>query len=464
MSDWQQASNYYEQLLEMSKLGTVTTAQYRMAKLGYCQCLIKLHRYSRVNTHLKDMYFMKGMKSTSADLWLMYVQARRKIGDYKSAKVCLQKAIELEPNNPDVEREIKVITLKDERKQIKEHINFNINASSLEDQRPWYNILSIDGGGIRGMIPAIWLMELERKINQPISSIFHVIAGTSTGAIIAAGLSTPLFAKPGNPPYQAFNLVQLYRTKGKEVFSKSQSTWDALKANYLQAPQYLNDGKQNIFEKYFGTLKLSDTFTELVVPAVKAESSVTDVFSRQGAKKDLSRNFLLRDVLMCTTAAPTFFPAYSFNGTAYVDGGVHANNPAMIAYSHAMKIYRETISTNRIRLLSLGTGDYVPDPLHPTAGRDLLFWYRNRETVLKTLLDGPQNNIDMQLADIIGDNYYRWQVWLENPIRLDDIHPDTIERLADLAYEQLEEMEAYDSSQRLGCLVEKLRDPKEPHT
>jgi hypothetical protein len=129
-----------------------------------------------------------------------------------------------------------------------------------------------------------------------------------------------------------------------------------------------------------------------------------------------------------------------------------------------MKIYRETISTNRIRLLSLGTGDYVPDPLHPTAGRDLLFWYRNRETVLKTLLDGPQNNIDMQLADIIGDNYYRWQVWLENPIRLDDIHSDTIERLADLAYEQLEEMEAYDSSQRLGCLVEKLRDPKEPHT
>jgi patatin-like phospholipase/acyl hydrolase len=55
---------------------------------------------------------------------------------------------------------------------------------------------------------------------------------------------------------------------------------------------------------------------------------------------------------MCTTAAPTFFPQYSFNDTAYVDGGVHANNPAMIAYSHATKIYRQTINNNRVRLLS----------------------------------------------------------------------------------------------------------------
>ncbi|CAF3508424.1 unnamed protein product [Rotaria sp. Silwood1] len=167
---------------------------------------------------------------------------------------------------------------------------------------------------------------------------------------------------------------------------------------------------------------------------------------------------------MCTTAAPTYFPAYSFNNTVYVDGGVQANNPAMIAYSHALRINRSSTDKSRIRLLSLGTGDYVPDPLHPTANRDLLFWYRNRQTVLKVVTDVPQSNIDMQLGDIIGDEYYRWQVWLANPIQLDDIQPPTIDRLIDLAHEQLEEMEAYDNSQRLGCLIEKLRSPEETFT
>jgi predicted patatin/cPLA2 family phospholipase len=461
LSDWQQAANYYEQLLEMSASGTVTMDQHKMAKLGYCRCLIKLHRYSRVNTHLKDMYFIKGMKSTSADLWLLYEQARRKAGDYDSAKLWIQKAVALDPNNPNVQREQKVINLRDERKKITEHIKFNTRASSLDDQRPWYNILSIDGGGIRGVIPAIWLMELERQIKQPISSTFHVIAGTSTGAIIAAGLSAPFRAEPGNVPYQAYNLVNLYRTKAHKVFTRDSSRWAALKANYFQSPQYLDDGKLKLFQKFFGTLKLSNTLTELVVPAVKAESNVTDTFTTHRAKRDSSKNFLLRDVLMCTTAAPTFFPPYSIDNTTYVDGGVQANNPAMIAYSHAIKINQPNLDKNRIRLVSLGTGDYVPDPLHPTAGRDLLFWFRNRETVLKVLMDGPQNNIDMQLADIIGENYYRWQVWLENPIQLDDIQPASIERLIDLAYEQLEEMEAYDNSQRLGCLVDKLRSPYE---
>jgi hypothetical protein len=161
------------------------------------------------------------MKWTSADLWLTYVQARRKVGDYNAAKLCIQKAIALEPSNPNIKREQKILDLRDKRQPIKEHIKFNTHASTLEDQKTWCNILSIDGGGIRGIIPAVWLMELERQIKQPISSMFHVVAGTSTGAIIAAALCSHYFAKPGNPPYQAYNLVKLYQTKGHEVFTKT---------------------------------------------------------------------------------------------------------------------------------------------------------------------------------------------------------------------------------------------------
>ena len=116
-----------------------------------------------------------------------------------------------------------------------------------------------------------------------------------------------------------------------------------------------------------------------------------------------------------------------------------------------LKIYRNC-DRKRIRLLSLGTGDFVLDPLNPDATRNLLFWARNNQSVIKVLMDGPQNNIDLHLNSTLGDNYYRWQVWLEDPIELDDIADASINRLIDLAHGYLEEMEAYDNRQRLGRL------------
>ncbi|CAF4616754.1 unnamed protein product [Rotaria sp. Silwood1] len=201
---------------------------------------------------------------------------------------------------------------------------------------------------------------------------------------------------------------------------------------------------------------LSDAKSELVIPAVKSGGSVTDIFTRFNSHQDSTKNFCLTDILMCTTAAPTYFPAYQFNSSVYVDGGVQANIPAMIAYDHASKSYPH-YDRNRVRLLSLGTGDYVPDPLNLNANRNLLFWARNHQSVFKILMDGPQNNIDLHLNSVLGDNYYRWQIWLENPIDLDDIQDKSINRLIDLAHGHLEEMEAYDNRHRLGCLIEKFR-------
>ncbi|CAF3570318.1 unnamed protein product [Rotaria sp. Silwood1] len=288
----------------------------------------------------------------------------------------------------DIEREEKTIKKKYKRINITEPLDFNSYSSNLDEKQQWCNILSIDGGDIRGSIPAIWLMELERQIRRPISSIFDVIAGTST--------------------------------------------------------------------EYFGSATLSDAKSELVIPAVKSGGSVTDIFTRFNSHQDSTKNFCLTDILMCTTAAPTYFPAYQFNSSVYVDGGVQANIPAMIAYDHASKSYPH-YDRNRVRLLSLGTGDYVPDPLNLNANRNLLFWARNHQSVFKILMDGPQNNIDLHLNSVLGDNYYRWQIWLENPIDLDDIQDKSINRLIDLAHGHLEEMEAYDNRHRLGCLIEKFR-------
>jgi patatin-like phospholipase/acyl hydrolase len=161
---------------------------------------------------------------------------------------------------------------------------------------------------------------------------------------------------------------------------------------------------------------------------------------------------------MCTTAAPTYFPPYKLENSAFVDGGVQANNPALIAYAEAC---RNRINRDNIFILSLGTGDYVPDPLHPNANRNLLFWLAHKESVLKVIFDGPQNNIDSQLHNMLGDEKYnRWQVWLEEPIALDDIKKETLNNLMELARAYFEEMDASDSNTRLGKLIERLKDSR----
>jgi predicted acylesterase/phospholipase RssA len=430
---------------------SVTQECLDLAELGYCKCLLKQHRYSRINERLSKRH-----RISSAELWLIYAQAQRNIGDYGGAKFGVQKAMKLEPLNIDIQREEKAIKMKQERIKVYEPLDFSSCSSIRNGEQPFYNILSIDGGGIRGIIPAIWLMLLERKIKAPISSIFHVVAGTSTGAIIGAGLTIPSSDNPSKPRYQACDLVQLYRTKAEKVFTKNSGFLNQIRTSILMQPKYLAEGRNMLFYEYFGGSRLSDTLSELVVPAVKSSSNATDIFTRQGSRQDLTKNVLLTKILMCTTAAPTYFPPYRFEDTAYIDGGVQANNPAMLAYDHTKKIYRNC-NGNRIRLLSLGTGDYVPDPLNPDSSRNLLFWARNNQSVLKVLMDGPQNNIDLHLNNILNDNYYRWQIWLENPIELDDIRDTSINKLIDLAHGHLEEMEAYDNRHRLGRLIEDLQ-------
>ncbi|CAF1365336.1 unnamed protein product [Didymodactylos carnosus] len=164
--------------------------------------------------------------------------------------------------------------------------------------------------------------------------------------------------------------------------SKILSQNNPQRAKVLQHTTSMDEGRQTLFDEYFGISKLSNAISELI-PAVKSEGNVTDIFTRQASQRDSAKDSLLTDILMCTTAAPTYFPGYRLKNSVYVDGGVQANNPAMIAYNHTLNLYPNCDRTAFIRLLSLGTGDYVPDPLHPDASRNLLFWARNHQSVIK---------------------------------------------------------------------------------
>ncbi|HEY9608907.1 patatin-like phospholipase family protein, partial [Allocoleopsis sp.] len=113
-----------------------------------------------------------------------------------------------------------------------------------------FKILSIDGGGIRGIVPAKILAEIEKQTKKPISSLFDLIAGTSTGGILAAGLTLP---KPNTkePKYTAEDLIKIYRERGGEIFYEP-FLEKIMKLDDISRPKYSSDGRDKVLKEFFG--------------------------------------------------------------------------------------------------------------------------------------------------------------------------------------------------------------------
>src|SRR6267143_695583 len=130
------------------------------------------------------------------------------------------------------------------------------------------SVLSIDGGGIRGMIPAAFLNRLEQRTGHRVSELFDYVAGTSTGGILALGLGAN---RPGcNSPYTAEQLVRLYKTEGGRIFSRSLLHF-ARALDNLNGPRFPEYGIDEVLKRYFGDTRLKDARTNVVVSAYAIE-------------------------------------------------------------------------------------------------------------------------------------------------------------------------------------------------
>ncbi|PKY50148.1 FabD/lysophospholipase-like protein [Rhizophagus irregularis] len=142
---------------------------------------------------------------------------------------------------------------------------------------------------------------------------------------------------------------------------------------------------------------------------------------------------------MATTAAPTLFPPYKIKDRGiFLDGALHLNNPTIAAYEKAIQY---NAAKEKISVLSLGTGSYVPDPLNPDLYRGSLFWARNLH---KVILPQQEGNADSLMYSLLGNRYQRWQVWLEEPIELDDC--ESISYLLELGHQYIEELDSSDDN------------------
>jgi hypothetical protein len=424
-------------------------------QLGYARCTLMLNQYKKTLAYLEK--YEKSLKNKAEYHYLVAV-ANRKLNRYSEATFAIQEALKLKPDCQASNQEayiIRKVCAETTEQRVQSYKEKEFDYTKRPNKEPkMFNIYANDGGGYRGLFSAVMLSELEWKTNYPMAYMFDMLAGTSTGGIIAAGLSLPNPANPLIPAYRAADLLELYTTQAVKIFSAQGRSKFASQFTFggLAESKYTAQGKQAVFSQYFGETKLSEALTELVIPAVhNKKTHGTHLFTH----KDTHYQFY--DALMATTAAPTYFPPYRLGNSIFVDGGVQANNPSQAAYSEAL---HAGIAQENIFLLSLGTGDYVPDPLNPDSHRDLLFYGKNKDQVLKIIFDGPQNNQDVHMSTMLGKNYQRWQMWFDEPIGLDDILPETTAQLIDCGRACFEEMEAADNDQRLGLLLERLTHDK----
>lgn len=165
---------------------------------------------------------------------------------------------------------------------------------------------------------------------------------------------------PGNnkkPKFSASDILQIYLEKSSLIFSNKKSYFRSLFGS-----KYTDFNKSLLLDHFeFSDFKLSDTLNDLVVPAIKIlEVNKTFTFSSYDARKNQSKNFNIYDVLMSTTAAPTYFPAYEIPGHgSFIDGGLSSNDPSKLAYSEAYRY--KSIKDTDLFVLSLGTGSYIPE-------------------------------------------------------------------------------------------------------
>jgi uncharacterized protein len=233
--------------------------------------------------------------------------------------------------------------------------------------RTKYSLLAIDGGGIRGVIPARVLKHIEDCTKRRICELFDMVAGTSTGGILALGVS-----KPGvdgkTPQFSAEDLLGLYVDHGREIFASS--LWRKLGTGFgLLDDRYSTAPLEGLMRQRFGETQLSEALTDVVIPTYDVSRPGPFFFKREYAE-DPVYDVKMWEAARATSAAPTYFEPACMRAFdeddrdhALVDGGVFANNPAVAAYSDAIR--KGWGDDKEIYVVSIGTGEPVGDPKHP---------------------------------------------------------------------------------------------------
>lgn len=330
-------------------------------------------------------------------------------------------------------------------------------------------VLSIDGGGVRGLVAAVLLEALDEArrelgATRPLADCFDLIAGTSTGAIIAAGLAAPNAAGDG-PRHTPASLRRLYRTRSREIFPLR--FWGRLpifgRLRQFFGPLYSSGPLVQVLAEELGSQEFAGLRRNLFISAYSIDPREA-AFFRGGPdykacvdKPDIgpyvgriSSAVSVNDAVIGSAAAPTFFPPRRIvdhdmgAGWTLIDGGVFLNDPALAAFAEAATLFPD----DDIRVVSVGTGRLIDVyPFESARGWGFFEWLspvgRFRTPLLSAMSDGQSRAVNDQLEKLLGPRYDRFDYDLAKGFgspNVDDASNRNLKRLEEGASRMAETM------------------------
>jgi patatin-like phospholipase/acyl hydrolase len=302
------------------------------------------------------------------------------------------------------------------------------------------------------------LAEIERITGRSTAKLFDLVAGTSTGGILALGLTIPKSA--GARLYTAQEFVNMYEQEGPRIFSRS-ALRKLFAFDNLTWKKYSSKGIEEVLLEYFGDSRLRDAASNVLITSYEIERRFPFFFKSTNACLRPDYDFRAREVARATSAAPSYFePLKLLTGEishhyTLIDGGVFANNPAACALVEARTTHPDASS---YLIVSLGTGSLMQNlPL-----KIARYWGAARwaKPLLDIIFDGVSSTVDYQLRQLVPDTscqcklYYRFQVELNGHNHsIDNTSSSNIAMLKGLAAELIEK-ESDDINRLCAKLVE----------
>lgn len=333
-------------------------------------------------------------------------------------------------------------------------------------------ILSIDGGGIRSIIPGQILAILEEKLKAKtgrsetrLVDYFDLIAGSGSGGIMACAYLSPIKPQNTTARFSAPQVADIFLRFGKKIFEE---TFDhkLLSVGGLIDEKYSSYGLEKLLKEYFDDLHLSHLLKPCLVPTYDITRREVHFFTQHTATKP-SEDFFVRDIARATAASPTYFECkrvQSLSGVSYamIDGGIFANNPTLCAYAEARKLFshpeneEKGVTANGMVIFSLGTGK---SKLHyefdDAKNWGLASWSR---PLIDITASASADVVDYQLREIFGVVEVAGQYLRINPelgidinAEMDNASVNNVQALKELGQYIAEEMDG-----KLNNLVDLL--------
>ncbi|MDR0794330.1 MAG: patatin-like phospholipase family protein [Chitinophagaceae bacterium] len=289
-------------------------------------------------------------------------------------------------------------------------------------------ILSIDGGGLRGVVPLTVLQQVEIISGKKIKDLFQLVAGTSTGGLLTSAINIKDPADNSKPLYNVDDILEVYKERGKEIFPQRDSVTDKLFSytHDLLEPKYGTAGIEKVLNDLLKDHRINDCFNDIMVFSYDLNNNVPLIFKSRASKEDNAKNALLYDIARATSAGPTYLPSYKFSypnndelpERNCIDGGVYINNPTMGAFAEYLKYVnyyspeiknQDDIAYDEIFVLSLGTGSFASKIKDSDSSKGKLFWASHISDIM---MKGVSRVTDYEMEEMLDKdtNYLRLNI------------------------------------------------------